>query len=47
LYKALKLLSADHYTERELVQTIAAILECPTLNLFDRTIENVLPSRFD
>jgi Zn-dependent protease with chaperone function len=34
-------------TERELVQTIAAILECPTPNLFNRTIESVLPSRFD
>jgi Zn-dependent protease with chaperone function len=34
-------------TERELVQTIAAILECPTPNLFNRTIENVLPNRFD
>ncbi|MGK0247303.1 MAG: Zn-dependent protease with chaperone function [Oleispira sp.] len=34
-------------TERELVQTIAAILECPTPNLFNQTIENVLPNRLD
>jgi hypothetical protein len=39
--------NAVEVTERELVQTIAAILECPTPNLFNRTIENVLPSRFD
>ena len=47
MYKAVKLLSADHYTKQELVQTIAAILEYPTPNLCIRTIENVLPSRFD